>query len=193
MRISTIKLLLGVAVVYANLTKGTLASDIGTSSIPDRIAEEVVDNTNQQSHDGPKISKEQEKKVKKMARDACHLAAEKAAKKEVNRLMLDLAAGWSQQVGNSNNKQNGTITLYQHCNFTGYAVTLKPGRYQLDTLKKLGVRNDDVSSVKVSGNAKVKLYQHDLFRGKKIALDKSEKCLVGLRFNDVLSSAIVTN
>jgi hypothetical protein len=41
------------------------------------------------------------------------------------------------------------VTVYQHTNYGGYAVTLSPGDYNLGALSSRGVVNDDVSSVRV--------------------------------------------
>lgn len=82
----------------------------------------------------------------------------------------------------------GKATVYQHCNYSGYRVNLAPGNYDLNRLKQLGIKNDDLSSIKVSRGYEVVAYQHHHFGGKSIILRSSDKCLVDNRFNDIISS-----
>lgn len=82
-------------------------------------------------------------------------------------------------------------SVYQHCNFRGYSANLLPGRYNLAALKRLDVKNDDLSAIKVPRGYEVIAYQHDNFRGKRITLRQNDACLVNNKFNDVISSIIV--
>lgn len=82
-------------------------------------------------------------------------------------------------------------TTYQHCNYGGWAVSLKAGSYKLRDLQALGVRNDDMSSLRVTSGYEVVLYEHDDFSGRSIVLKSSNSCFVGNGFNDVVSSLIV--
>ncbi|MGB1309811.1 MAG: beta/gamma crystallin-related protein [Leucothrix sp.] len=81
-------------------------------------------------------------------------------------------------------------TVYQHCNFAGYKIRLAPGRYNLNTLKRMGMRNDDLSSMKVPAGYELVAYQHVNFGGKKIVLRGNDSCLVNNGFNDTISSII---
>ena len=83
------------------------------------------------------------------------------------------------------------ITLYQHCDYGGYAVRLGAGAYMLGDLQQRGVRNDDISSVRVSDTARAILYEHEGKRGRSLLLRGSLPCLVDQRFNDILSSVEV--
>merc|ERR1712054_545656 len=89
--------------------------------------------------------------------------------------------------------------VYQHCNFGGYKKVL---HHSTDWVKKLGIRNDDLSSIKVPKGKCVTLYEHHKFRGKhwKICGPRNVKCFVhhrngGIRgnWNDKVSSIKVTS
>jgi len=83
--------------------------------------------------------------------------------------------------------------VYQHCNFGGYKKVL---RHSTNWVKKLGIRNDDLSSIKVPAGKCVILYQHIHYRGKswKICGKTEVKCFVhhkmlgGKSWNDQVSS-----
>merc|ERR1711975_141235 len=89
--------------------------------------------------------------------------------------------------------------VYQHCNFGGYKKVL---HHSTDWVRKLGIRNDDLSSIKVPKGKCVTLYEHHKFRGKhwKICGPRNVKCFVhhrngGIRgnWNDKVSSIKVTS
>lgn len=86
----------------------------------------------------------------------------------------------------------GQVTVYQHCNFGGYAVNLAPGRYNLQQLMARGVKNDDLSSIKVPNGMSVRAYQHDNFQGQSWNLPANDSCFVNKRLNDVVSSIVIT-
>ena len=83
-------------------------------------------------------------------------------------------------------------TAYQHCDYNGYAVNLKVGRYTLSQLRQLGIANDDVSSIAVKSGYKATLYQHDNFNGSSIVVSSNNNCLVNQGFNDEISSMVIT-
>ncbi|MDE1463345.1 beta/gamma crystallin-related protein [Spartinivicinus poritis] len=83
------------------------------------------------------------------------------------------------------------VTAYQHCKFKGYRSSLRPGYYNLQQLRQLGIKNDDISSFSVPRGYEVTLYEHDNFKGRSITLQSSDKCLVNNGFNDKLSSLVV--
>jgi hypothetical protein len=87
-------------------------------------------------------------------------------------------------------KRLGSVTLYEDCDFKGKNVQLDFGDYTMDDLKKRGINNDNVSSVKVTGRLAAILYEHDNFEGRSIVVPGSQSCLTdaGLNFNDQLSS-----
>lgn len=84
------------------------------------------------------------------------------------------------------------VTVYKHCSYRGNAVTLPVGRYTLADLNRLGIRNDDISSLKVSGGYGIRIYQHDNFIGDTLGFLKNDSCLVNNGFNDKTSSIEVT-
>merc|ERR1712159_234268 len=90
-------------------------------------------------------------------------------------------------------KPSAAPVVYQHCNFGGYKKVL---RHSTNWVRKLGIKNDDPSSIKVPAGKCVVLYQHAHYRGKawKICGKKSIKCFVhhkmlgGKTWNDQVSS-----
>lgn len=88
---------------------------------------------------------------------------------------------------------SAVATLYQHCNFQGYAIEVYAGEYTLSDLLNAGVLNNDVSSIKISEGYKATLFDQDNFSGASISLTGDDSCLVdnnagNLSFNDVLTS-----
>jgi len=83
---------------------------------------------------------------------------------------------------------SGPITVYQHCNYGGYAVSLRPGAYDMHALTRRGIRNDDLSALRVPRGYKVTAYEHAGFRGRAKVFTSSNSCLVNSGFNDVISS-----
>lgn len=83
------------------------------------------------------------------------------------------------------------VTIYQHCWYGGYAINLPPGRYNLAALQARGMRNDDISSVRVPRGRAVSLYQHDNFQGRAMSTSADLDCLINFGFNDYVSSIIV--
>lgn len=79
-------------------------------------------------------------------------------------------------------------TVYQHCNYTGYKVTLAPGNYDLNDLARRGIKNDDLSSIRVNKGYEITAYQHHHFTGRSMKLRSSDNCLVNNNFNDMISS-----
>lgn len=86
---------------------------------------------------------------------------------------------------------SAAVTIYQHCNYTGWSVTLNPGRYVLSDLRARGFINDDASSIRISGGDTVELYQNDQFGGRVLTLTGDRSCFVSDSFNDMASSVVV--
>lgn len=97
---------------------------------------------------------------------------------------------WTVGEGNEYFKaaQRQTATLYQHCAFGGYGVALPLGSYTLSQLQTLGVKNDDISSLRVPAGLKITLYEHDNFQGKFLIFTGDDDCLVDNGANDMMSS-----
>ena len=87
----------------------------------------------------------------------------------------------------------GAVTLYQHCNYGGYAVSLNEGSYTLGQLQALGVSNDDISSLKIESGYQVTMYQNDGFTGNTVVKTGDDACLVDDGFNDDISSLVVSS
>lgn len=86
---------------------------------------------------------------------------------------------------------SSVVTVYQHCSYGGYAVGLNAGSYNLSQLQALGVRNDDVSSIRVAAGYQATLYQNDNFGGSTLVRTADDDCLVNEGWNDVMSSIVV--
>jgi len=84
-----------------------------------------------------------------------------------------------------------TVKVYQHCNYAGYVAKLKPRKYNLSNLKLYGVRNDDLSAIKVPAGYEAIVYEHDNFRGRSLRFWGNDSCLVNNGFNDIISSIII--
>lgn len=90
---------------------------------------------------------------------------------------------------NVEHMNNPSASVFQHCNYGGYEVKLSVGQYTLGQLQRLGVKNDDLSSIKPNGLI-VTVYQHDNFGGRSLRLTNDKKCLVDDddNWNDIISS-----
>ncbi len=86
----------------------------------------------------------------------------------------------------------GVVTLYQHCNYGGYSVSLNPGSYNMNQLQALGVNNDDISSLQIQNGYEVTMYQHWNFTGNTLVKTGNDDCLVNDGFNDDISSLVIS-
>lgn len=82
------------------------------------------------------------------------------------------------------------VTLYQDINYGGYKISLTAGRYTLSQLQALGMKNDDITSLKVPFGYRVTLYNDDNFGGATRVLT-ADTAWIGSDFNDVTSSIVV--
>merc|ERR1711939_1177199 len=73
------------------------------------------------------------------------------------------------------------VSVFQHCNYGGYRINLKPGSYNMHQLKRMGMRNDDLSSIQVHGRCVAKLYQHWNFGGRVMTKTRSDSCFTNDR------------
>ena len=80
------------------------------------------------------------------------------------------------------------VTLYQHCSFGGYAVELDEGPFDMQPLIGRGIRNDDVSAIKVAPGYSVTLYEHANYQGRSWTFTADDDCFVDNGLNDVVSS-----
>ncbi|UOQ53100.1 carbohydrate-binding protein [Hymenobacter cellulosivorans] len=72
----------------------------------------------------------------------------------------------------------GVATMYKDCNYTGTAVNLPAGDYNLAALQSRGILNDDISSLTVNSGYQVVVYENDNFGGAALTLTASNSCLV---------------
>ncbi|MBX0291825.1 carbohydrate-binding protein [Hymenobacter sp. HSC-4F20] len=74
---------------------------------------------------------------------------------------------------------SGVSTVYKDCNYTGTAVNLPVGDYNLAALQSRGILNDDVSSLRVNAGYEVVLYENDNFTGSTLTVGSAGNgCLV---------------
>ncbi|MCB2406671.1 beta-1,3-glucanase family protein [Hymenobacter lucidus] len=74
----------------------------------------------------------------------------------------------------------GVATVYKDCNYTGTAVALPAGDYNLAAMQSRGILNDDVSSLRVNSGYEVVLYENDNFGGASLTVGSAgNSCLVG--------------
>lgn len=93
----------------------------------------------------------------------------------------------SSSVGNTTG-----VSLYQHCDHSGYSATLNEGSYTLEQLNARGIANDDISSLKVQAGFQIKLYNDNNFLGTTITKTADDNCLVDDSFNDLVTSVVVS-
>jgi hypothetical protein len=75
-------------------------------------------------------------------------------------------------------------TLYQHCAYGGYAVSLEAGHYTRAALQARGVKDNDISSLRVNPGYRVTLFDGDNSTGSFIIKSANDDCLVNDSFND---------
>lgn len=86
----------------------------------------------------------------------------------------------------------GVATVYQDCNYAGYAAALPEGSYTLAQLQARGVRDNDLSSLRVNAGYQVQLFDGDNFTGASVTRAGDTGCLVDQGFNDRATSVIVS-
>ncbi|TQV65959.1 family 16 glycosylhydrolase [Exilibacterium tricleocarpae] len=85
----------------------------------------------------------------------------------------------------------GVATVYQHCNYTGWSVSVGAGSYTLGALRGLGFVDNDASSIRVAPGYEAVLFEHDNFQGASLVRTGNDDCLVNEGFNDKFTSMIV--
>ncbi|SEL73482.1 hypothetical protein SAMN05444354_10840 [Stigmatella aurantiaca] len=84
------------------------------------------------------------------------------------------------------------VTLFQDMNYGGYGTSLPVGRYTLSALSAWGIRNDDITSLKVSSGYKVVFYADDNFTGATLTKTADDASLVDDGWNDRATSLVVS-
>ncbi len=92
----------------------------------------------------------------------------------------------------TNPPPTGVVTLFQHCNYEGYSVSLSEGNYTMSQLQTLGFVDNDISSIQVQQGYQITMYEHDNFTGASLIKSNTDDCLVNEGFNDTMSSAVVS-
>lgn len=85
---------------------------------------------------------------------------------------------------------DSAVTLYKHCGYGGRSVSRTSGSYDM---ANLGMRNDDVSSVRVPKGMEIEIYEHGGFKGKSKKFTSDDDCFVNDGFNDIMSSYVIRN
>ena len=80
-------------------------------------------------------------------------------------------------------------TFYENSNYSGWSVALSEGRYDYGTMFSKGIKNDQISSVKVADGYKVTLYNDERFAGSKKTLFTDASGLGD--FNDKTSAIVI--
>lgn len=75
------------------------------------------------------------------------------------------------------------LTVFQHIGWGGYSVNLETGRYNQSALNTYGIKERDITSLKVSEGYRVKLYREDNFRGEPLVLTE-DSFYLGNDWND---------
>merc|ERR1712072_627413 len=87
-----------------------------------------------------------------------------------------------------------SVSVYKHCGFKGHRIHLGPGRWDLKTLQKKGMQNDDISSIRFHGRGCVaRLYQHHHFGGKKLTKWRNDSCFTNDRMSLLQLGEIVVS
>ncbi len=88
-----------------------------------------------------------------------------------------------------NGGTSGLVTVYEHCNYGGWAAGYNTGSYDGNVMTSLGARNDAISSVRVAAGYEAVLYENWDFSGASVVVTGDNTCLSN--FNDRASSLIV--
>lgn len=84
------------------------------------------------------------------------------------------------------------ITVFTQCNYGGKAINLNEGEFTTTKLQELGLENNSISSIRVTEGFQVELFENDFYRGSSGTLRQNDDCLVDDRFNDTISSLVVS-
>ena len=78
---------------------------------------------------------------------------------------------------------NGVIA-YRDCPFTGLGTKVEVGEYNREAMERLGIFNNDVSSIRVPSRYTVTLYDGDNLDGESIVLTENDDCLTNNFFSN---------
>lgn len=80
------------------------------------------------------------------------------------------------------------VIFYGNCDYQGNGVALAPGDYTAKELAQFGIPEDAIASVDVPRGYVVTVHENDNFEGRYGTLRRSDSCLEGARFSNVISS-----
>jgi hypothetical protein len=101
-------------------------------------------------------------------------------------------AGFNDMTSSIYVTRNPVAKFFSDWKYTGFNAALTPGNYNFAALQAYGIRNDDISSVSLSGGISgVTLYSDDNFQGNSLTLYSSTDNLANFGFNDTVSSLVV--
>ena len=87
----------------------------------------------------------------------------------------------------SGSNTSGVATFYEHSNYGGWSVSLGEGSHNYNDIISAGIKNDAISSIRVSSGYKVTIYNDADFKGDKKEFT-SDASYVGDDLNDKTSS-----
>lgn len=83
------------------------------------------------------------------------------------------------------------LTVYADCGFAGRSAKLPAGDYNLAQLKKFGLGNNDISSVKMPKGMSITVYENDFLRGDSASASTDIKCIDTGSFANRITSVSV--
>lgn len=87
---------------------------------------------------------------------------------------------------------NAQITVFPECGFLGDATVLPVGNYTRADLRRMGISDNDISSVIVAKGYSVTFFDRDGFRGTSSQIEDVARCLADDNFDDRVSSLSIT-
>ena len=82
-------------------------------------------------------------------------------------------------------------TVYQNCDYSGYSIPLCVGTYNLEQLKKKGIRNNDISSFQVNSGYIIMFFDDDNLIGEPLTKIGSTSCLDAEGWDEKITSLII--
>jgi len=86
----------------------------------------------------------------------------------------------------------GLVTIYSDCNYDGLSAKLEVGDYNLAQLKKFGMGNNEISSVKVPKGMSITVYENDFLRGDSASTGGDVACIDTGDFANRITSVSVS-
>ena len=85
------------------------------------------------------------------------------------------------------------VYLYEHINYKGYELHIKvEGTFNMNDLLSMGIKNDDISSLRIIGDYEVEIYEHSKFNGIRHITRNSIDDFRKINWNDKMSSIKIT-